>query len=178
MRAALELLYRASGFLAGFFLVAIAALTMAQIGGRLLGFAAYSFDDFAGFCLAATSFLGLAWTFRANEHIRMTLLVHHSRPALRRALELVSLAAGALLVVYFAWYACDMTITSYQIGDVSQGLVAVPLWIPQSGMALGLVVLAIAMVDDLAVLVGGGTTSFDAAEARRHQAAAGPGFER
>src|SRR6266704_2860858 len=82
MRRALDLLYKGSGFLAGFFLVAIAVLSAAQIAARELGFAAYSYDDFAGFCLAASSFLGLAYTFRENEHIRMTLLLHHERGVL------------------------------------------------------------------------------------------------
>jgi TRAP-type C4-dicarboxylate transport system permease small subunit len=176
MRAALELLYRASGLAAGFFLAAIGALTAVQIVGRLLGFAAYSFDDFAGFSMAASSFLGLAYTLRANEHIRMTLVLHHTRPALRRALEIVCLAVAAFLVGVFAWFTCDMTLTSYQLGDVSQGLVPVPLWIPQSGMALGLVVLAAAFVDDLAGALRGRTTSYADAEARR--AAETPTFER
>ena len=77
MRAALELLYKTSGLAAGFFLVAIAVLTAAQILGRVLGMPAYSFDDFAGFSMCASSFLGLAYTLRANEHIRMTLVLHH-----------------------------------------------------------------------------------------------------
>jgi TRAP-type C4-dicarboxylate transport system permease small subunit len=177
MRAALELLYRASGLLAGFFLVAIGALTAAQIAGRGLGFAAYSFDDFAGFCMAASSFLGLAFTFRENEHIRMTLVLHHARGALRRALELACLAIAAGLVGLFAWYACDMTFTSYDLHDVSQGLVAVPLWIPQSGIALGLVVLWIGVVDDLVATLRGAPTSYEAAEARK-PAAGAPAFER
>ena len=59
MRAALDRLYHASGVLAGFFLVCIGAMTLAQIGGRLLGVAARSFDDFAGFAMAASFFLGL-----------------------------------------------------------------------------------------------------------------------
>src|SRR6266704_2860860 len=70
-------------------------------------------------------------------------------PRTRRALELVSLAVAAFLVGYFGWYACDMTIISYRLKDVSQGLVAVPLWIPQAGMALGLVTLFVATTDDL-----------------------------
>lgn len=177
MRAALELLYRSSGLLAGFFLVAIAGLTAVQIAGRLLGFAAYSFDDFAGFCLAATSFLGLAWTFRANEHIRMTLVLHHTRGLVRRLLECACLVGAAFLVGLFAWYSCDMTVTSYQLGDVSQGLVAVPLWIPQSGMALGLVVLFIAVFDDLVLALRGRAASYDAAAARAPAAAAST-FER
>ena len=177
MRAALNLLYRASGHLAGFFLVAIAVLTAAQIAGRELGYAAYSFDDFAGFCLAATSFLGLAWTFRENEHIRMTLALHHARGRARRSLELACLLIAAMLVGLFAWYSCDMALTSYQLNDVSQGLVPVPLCIPQSGMALGLVVLLVAIVEDLAAVGRGAPASYEQAEARR-PAAAAPSFER
>jgi TRAP-type C4-dicarboxylate transport system permease small subunit len=176
VRGALELLYKASGLLAGFFLVAIAALTAAQIVGRQLGFGAYSYDDFAGFCLAASSFLGLAFTFRDNEHIRMTLLLHHVQGGVRRALERTCLALAALMVGYFAWHACDMTLVSYRLQDVSQGLVAVPLWFPQSGMALGLVILFIAVADDLVATLRGRGTSYEIAETRK--AGARPGFER
>lgn len=176
MRAALELLYKISGLAAGFFLVAIGALTAVQITGRLAGFAAYSFDDFAGFSMAASSFLGLAYTLRANEHIRMTLVLHHTQPPLRRVLEIVCLALATSLASLFAWFTCDMTVTSYQLNDVSQGLVPVPLWIPQSGMALGLVILAIAFVDDLLAALRNRPTSYAAAEAAR--AAETPTFER
>jgi TRAP-type C4-dicarboxylate transport system permease small subunit len=176
MRRALELLYLGSGLLAGFFLVAIAILTGVQVLGRELGLPASSYDDFAGFSLAASSFLGLAWTLRSNEHIRMTLVLHHARGRARRALELVSLACATFLVGVFAWSSCAMTLTSYQIHDVSQGLVAVPLWIPQSGMAAGLVVLFIALVDDLVCTLRGTPISYDRAAAAREPA--GPGFER
>ena len=165
MRAALQLLYRTSGQLAGFFLVAIAVLSLAQIGGRLLGFAAHSFDEFAGYCMAASSFLGLAYTLRASEHIRMALLLHRTRAAPRRALEFACLASGILLVGFFAWYAADMVWFSFVTHDVSQGLVPVPLWIPQAGMALGLAILLIALLDDLAVALAGGTASYDRVQA-------------
>src|SRR5258707_5667311 len=105
MRGALDLLYKGSGFLAGFFLVAIAVLSAAQIAARELGFAAYSYDDFAGFCLAPSSFLGLAYTFRENEHIRMPLLLHHARGGTRPGLEPVTLAAAAYLVRDLTSYA-------------------------------------------------------------------------
>jgi TRAP-type C4-dicarboxylate transport system permease small subunit len=176
MRRALDFIYRTSGLLAGFFLVAIAVLTLLQVVGRELGFAAYSFDDFAGFCLAATSFLGLAWTFRSNDHIRMTLALQHARGAVRRAMEITCLAAAAFLVGVFAWFCADMVVTSYKLHDVSQGLVAVPLWIAQSGMALGVAVLFVAIVDDLMVALRGGTTSYDAASAAK--TASEPVFER
>ena len=176
MRAALDLLYKGSGLLAGFFLVAIASLTLLQIGGRQLGFAAPSFDEFAGYCMAASSFLGLAWTFRENDHIRMTLVLHLAHGTARRALEIACLCATAFLVGFFAWYACDMVLTSFRLNDVSQGLVAVPLWIPQAGMALGLVLLFIALADDLVAVIRGRATSYAAAEARK--SSSNPSFER
>ncbi len=160
MRKFLDGLYTGSGVLAGVFLILIAALSFAQISGRVLGFDAYSFDDFAGFCMAASSFLGLAHTYRRNEHIRVGILVDRLSGRRRRILEVLCLLASTFLVAYFAWYALDMVITSYQINDVSQGLVAVPLWIPQSGMALGLAIMSIALFEDLVSLLAGGTPSY------------------
>ncbi len=164
MRKTLDWLYTGSGMLAGAFLVLIAALSLAQICGRLLGFAAYSFDDFAGFCMAASSFLGLAHTYRRNEHIRVALLVDRFSGGKRRLVEALCLAASSFLIGFFAWYAIDMAWTSYAINDVSQGLVPVPLWVPQSGMALGLSIMSIALLDDLIVALAGGTPSYLVAE--------------
>ncbi|TSA14316.1 MAG: TRAP transporter small permease [Betaproteobacteria bacterium] len=164
MRKFLDTLYTGSGILAGVFLILIAALSLAQICGRVLGFDAYSFDDFAGFCMAASSFLGLAHTYRRNEHIRVSILVDRLAGGSRRVLEILCLSASAFLIGYFAWYATDMVLTSYQINDVSQGLVPVPLWIPQSGMALGLAIMTIAMLDDLILVLRRGTPSYQIAE--------------
>ena len=164
MRTFLDGLYSGSGILAGVFLILIAALSLTQICGRLLGFDAYSFDDFAGFCMAASSFLGLAHTYRRNEHIRVSMLADRLTGGRRRALETLCLAASTFLVGFFAWYAADMVLTSYQINDVSQGLVAVPLWLPQSGMALGLAIMTIALLDDLLVVLARGTPSYLVAE--------------
>lgn len=164
MRKFLDRLYLGSGVLAGIFLILIAALSLAQISGRVLGFDAYSFDDFAGFCMAASSFLGLAHTYRRNEQIRVAIVIDRLTGGKRKAMEALCLGASTFLVGYFAWYAVDMAVTSYQINDVSQGLVAVPLWIPQSGMALGLAIVAIALFDDLVVLLAGGIPSYLAAE--------------
>ena len=117
MRAALDRLYRASGVAAAILLVGIAVMTLAQIGGRLLGFATRSYDDFAGFAMAGSFFLGLAWTMRCGEHIRVTLLLHklHGRP--RHVMEVICLAISLFICGYFAWYALDMVKTSYQLND-------------------------------------------------------------
>src|SRR5512141_5348 len=122
MRAALNAIYKGSGLLAGFFLVAIAVLSLFQIVGRLLGIAASSYDEFAGYCMAASSFLGLAWTLRCNEHIRMTLAISAAKDGLRRGLEVGCLAVGTAITGYFGWASVEMVWISYTLQDVSQGL--------------------------------------------------------
>ena len=177
MRSAFDAIYKGSGILAGCFLVGIALMSLTQIFGRLLGYAAHSFDEFAGYSMAAASFLGLAWTFRCNEHIRVTLAHSRTRGGARRALELACLIIATLMVGYFAWSTVAMVVLSYSLDDVSQGLVPVKLWIPQSGVALGLVILLVALVDDLLIVFAGGPPSYEVAAAAANTGDS-PTFER
>ena len=43
-------------------------------------------------------------------------------------------------------------LNSHEFNDISQGVDATPLWIPQIGMAVGAVVLAVAFLDDLLLM--------------------------
>ena len=161
MRAVLDAIYRFSGIAAGFFLVLIGVLSLMQISGRLLGFAAHSFDEYAGYCMSASTFLGLTWTFRCNEHIRLALLLERTNGGVRRAMEILCLGVATGIIGFFAWSTIDMTWTSFTLKEPSQGLVPILLWIPQSSMALGLTVMVVALVDDLIVAIAGGPLSYD-----------------
>ncbi len=166
MRRVLDALYRGSGALAALFLALIAALVVAQVAGRLVGVLVPGADDLAGFALTASSFLALAYTLRAGGHIRVTLLLHRAGAGQRRALELWCLALAAGVTGYFAYYVVEMAWDAYRFGDRSVGVVPVPLWIPQAAMALGTVVLAVALADDLVRVVRGGEPSYQRAEER------------
>ena len=175
MRSILEAIYRLSGVAAGLFLVLIGVLSLLQISGRLLGFAAHSFDEYAGYCMAASTFLGLTWTFRCNEHIRLALLLERTRGGVRHAMEILCLAAALAIIGFFAWSTIEMTWTSFTLKEPSQGLVPILLWIPQSSMALGLAVMALALLDDLIAAIAGNKTSYETSVAPTDNS---PSFER
>jgi TRAP-type C4-dicarboxylate transport system permease small subunit len=59
------------------------------------------------------------------------------------------LLIAAAVMVFFAWYGVGLTYDSWRFHEMAQGVVPVPLWIPQIGYAVGLVILAIAIVDEL-----------------------------
>jgi TRAP-type C4-dicarboxylate transport system permease small subunit len=161
MRLFLDGLYRLCGALAALFLAAIAVLILAQVVCRLFDTFLPAASDFAGFCLAASSFLALAYTFRAGGHIRVNLLLQRLPLAWRRRVDVIVVAVAAALVAYFAWHSLLLARESWRFNDLSEGLVPVPLWIPQSGMALGLIVLAIALVDELVNLLRGRVPSYE-----------------
>lgn len=160
----LDAIYLSAGYLAGLFLVAIFVIMIAMSGGRLIGVDVKSGDDFASWAMAATSFLGLAYTFRHGEIIRVELLLDRLSPPIRRIFNLLALAIGVAAIGYFAWYAIDMTWTSYKFNDVSQGVVVVPLWIPQLGFAGGLAIFWLALADEFLHVLFGGRPRFEKPE--------------
>jgi len=156
MRVALSYLYRGCGALAGLFLVAIAVLILLQAAGRWFGFSVQGASDYAGYSMASASFLAMAYTFGHGGHIRVTILLQRLHGRARRMMEFWCLGAATFLSGYLAFFSVKMVLVSYEIGDISQAADATPLWIPQIGMAFGSTVLAIAIAEQLIVLLLGG----------------------
>lgn len=155
LRRLLDGLYLAGGILSGFFLIAILVLMMGLSLGRPLGFDIPSGDDFAAWSMAAMAFLGLAYTFKSGDMIRVGLLIDRFEGPTKRWIEIVSLLIALGFVGFFAWHAVRFVQFSALLNDRSTGVISVPLWIPQLGYAGGLVLLAIAFLDELIhVLLG------------------------
>lgn len=149
--ALLQPIYRWSGYLAGFCIAAIFAVTMFQIIGRLVGYNPPGLTNYASYLMAATVFCGLAHTLDAGGQIRIELflsLAGKGRYWLERFGFLAS-AAMACWMTYFAWSMVSWSIT---LGDISEGMDATPLWIPQLTMAVGMTLFAMAVVDRTARL--------------------------
>jgi TRAP-type C4-dicarboxylate transport system permease small subunit len=148
VRTLLDRLYNAAGVLAALFLIGTLVMVLIGIAGRLLDFHVPGTDSYAGYCMAAAGFLALAHTLKRGEHIRVTLLVEHLHGKAQHALELWALGIATLLAALFAFYSVRLSFQSWQFNDISTGNDAMPLWIPQLTMAVGTVILLVALVDD------------------------------
>jgi TRAP-type C4-dicarboxylate transport system permease small subunit len=159
----LERLYWSFGALAALFLLAIFAIMMVMSLGRFQ-FARIDIpagDDIVAWCMVSLSFLGLAHTFRSGEMIRVGLLLDVLPAAARRWLELLVLTLATLLIGFFAWHAVHFTYHSWLFNDLAQGVLPVPLWIPQLGMALGLGVFALALAQEWLHVLRGGAPRYE-----------------
>ncbi len=155
VRKTLDALYLGAGWLAGGFLIVILLMMLALSIGRQLSINVKSGDDITSWCMAAMAFLGLAHTFKSGEMIRVGLLTDKLSGWTKHCTEIFALLMATVITGYFAWEVVKMTYTSYVIHDMSTGVLVVPLWIPQLGFAAGLVILFIAVVDELVhVLLG------------------------
>jgi TRAP-type C4-dicarboxylate transport system permease small subunit len=161
MRRLLDGLYLAAGYAAAFFLVVVFALMMIMSVGRQFGLNVPAGDDFAAWSMAAMSFLGLAHMFKRGEMIRVGLLLERLKGAPKQLFEITSHAVGFLFVSYFAWQAGRLAHDSWRFSDMSTGTVAVPMWIPQLGLVTGLTILAIALLDELMIVLSGRPPSYE-----------------
>ena len=170
VRRLLNWLYVASGVLSCFFLTAMLGSILLQIFGRFVDFT-FDATEISGFFLAAGTFTGLAYTFSNGAHIRMTVLIQGASPAGRRIVELVCCGLAGAGTGYLAWYTILLARDSKRFGDLSTGLLALPLWMPQSVMAFGLVILTIAFADEFVRVAAGKVPVFKDVEEAEFEAA-------
>lgn len=155
MRSPLAPLYNAALWLAGLFMIALLAAIILSILGRQFDFYIRGIDSYAGYFMAAASFLALAGTLAKGDHIRVTLVIGRLTGNARRGLELFCLVMAVAISGAFAFYSVKMAWWSWKFNDISTANDATPLWIPQIGMALGTVVFCIAFVEELVLVLLG-----------------------
>ena len=148
MRRFLDFLYDAAAWAAALCMVGVLAMVLTSILGRQFHFHLPGTDAYAGYAMAAAGFLALAHTLKKGEHIRVTLIIGRLTGGTRRVLEMWSLSVAVLLSGLFAFYACRLVWQSHAFYDMSTSNDATPLWIPQLAMAVGTVLLFVALVDE------------------------------
>ena len=167
MRRFLDRLYAASGALAAVCLASIALVMLAQAGMREAGLLFRGADDIVSWLCAASAFLALGHTFRRGELVRIGIVIDRLPPRPRRAVALAALAITLAFVAYMAYAVLRFVFESWKFNEVAQGLIQIPIWIPQMSFVLGALVLLVAVLDEFIVLLRGGKPAYEAAEQDR-----------
>ncbi len=176
LRAALDALYAFSAYAGAAFVLGIGLLIASQVIGREFGQQVKGADDLTAWSVVAAAFLPLAYTYRTNGQIRVTLVIERLTGARRRILERIVLALALFLVGFLCYSGFDMAWDSFRFDDHSNGLIVIPLWIPQISIGIGTLIFLIALLDDLAASLAGREPSYQrAAEAASDADPASPG---
>ena len=171
MRRFLDRLYFGAGVLAAAAIAGICALMLAQALGRELGVLLPGADDIVAWLCAAAAFLALGHTFRSGDLVRVGVFLDRLPARARWVAEIVALAITASFTTYMLWAVTRFVYDSWQFNEVAQGLIKVPIWIPQLSLVAGIAIFFVAVLDELVAVLRKQKPSYQLAEEAR--AAAG-----
>ena len=149
----LRTLYRLSGYIAAIFLILVATFILTGIASRIFGFYIRGLAEYSGYCMAASSFLALAYTFGEKGHIRITLFLEKSSKSIRRYLELWCLSIATFFSGFLSFYFLKMLMISFRFQERSEGADEILIWIPQVSVALGSTIFFICVLHNFILLI-------------------------
>lgn len=168
LRRALDALYALGGGLAALCVLTILLLMLYAAAGRVLEWRVSWVNDVVAWLCAAAAFLGMAYSFRNGDFVRVTLVLESVPERVRRQLEVLSLAIAAVAIGYLGYWAARFTYESWEFNDIAGNMVAIPIWIPQMSFVVGTAILVLAVVDECVNVVLGRKPTYVARVEERH----------
>jgi TRAP-type C4-dicarboxylate transport system permease small subunit len=148
LRRFLDGLYAASLAAAGLFLVGIFALMIGEAVFRKSGSYITGANELIGWFCAAAGFLALPATFKRGDMVRVTYAVDALAPAARKGLLLGCLAVALVFVGYMGLAVGAYLVEGWRSEELTQGMILIPVWIPQSSFLVGVALLFLAVADE------------------------------
>ena len=149
----LNQLYKFSGYIAAIFLIFVAVFILIGISSRIFGFYIRGLAEYSGYCMAASSFFALAYTFVDGGHIRITLFLEKLSGKKKKIVELWCLTIASFFSGYLSFYFIKMLIISYKFQERSEGADEILIWIPQTSVAIGSTIFFISVFHQLILLI-------------------------
>jgi TRAP-type C4-dicarboxylate transport system permease small subunit len=167
VRRFLDRLYDGAGVAAGIAMAAICVLMLAQAAGREAGILIRGAEDIVAWLCAACAFLALGHTFRSGDLVRVGVFLDRLPERARWYAELGALGVTALFTAYMLWAVTRFVYDSYAFKEVAQGLIRVPIWIPQLSLVVGIAIFFVAVLDELATVLRRQKPAYQRAEEAR-----------
>ena len=168
MRRFLDRLYLAAAYVAACCVLLIMILMIGQSILRELHVRTGAVNDVVSWLCAAAAFFAMAHAFKHGDFVRVTLLLEKLSIQAQKRFKLAALSIAAVSVAYLAYWANRFTYESWVFNDTAQGMLPMPMWIPQLSFALGSILLLVAVVDELVIVLRGGRPSYVVALEQRH----------
>lgn len=168
LRRALDGLYALGGGMAALCVLAILILMIWASAGRLFEWRVSWVNDVVAWLCAAAAFLGMAYSFRNGDFVRVTLVLEWASPAVRRWMEVIALAVATIALAYLGYWAAMFTYESWAFNDIAGNMVAIPIWIPQMSFVLGSAILLIAALDECVGVLRGHRPTYVTRVEERH----------
>jgi TRAP-type C4-dicarboxylate transport system permease small subunit len=136
----------------GLFLVEI-------IGRTYFDWSTFIEDEYSAYFLLGLVFMGLAYGFKTEAHISISIVTSNLSPRNRHLMDLLGSLICIGFFIYFAFFAWDLVAMSYEVGERSNSIMRTPVFIPESALFIGCLLVIIQLVKriiNVTILLGQG----------------------
>ena len=139
-----------SAILSALALLAMTGIVCHEVFARyVLNEPTYWGTEIATYILLGMIYVGLAPAQKSGSHIQVELVLSLLSPVRRQKVELVAHWVGLFFVTVTAWQMVAFTYQEYVNDTRDWGLLSTPQWIPETPVAAGLIVFALAILADV-----------------------------
>ena len=112
-------------------------ITLEVAGRKLFGFSTLVADEFSGYLLVVTTFMGGAYTLKMKGFTRMEVIYNRFKGGSRWMIDLVFNLVSLVFLIIIDYWLWVHILSSYRSGLTSISIFQTPLYIPQVFMGIG-----------------------------------------
>jgi len=126
------------GYISSVFMIFIVALILIEIFLRTFFHTSTLIsDEYSAYFFVVVVMLGLAYTFKDEGHIRITIIPGKLNPKLNKILDIICLLIALALTVFMFYYSMKMVIDTRSLDMRADSIAETPVYIPQIALPVG-----------------------------------------
>ena len=151
----LDHVYLGMGYLCGTMFLLLALFITYQVIARKFNFVmAPGMDLMSGYTMAMASTWAFSYALRTGSHVRIDVLLPFMSTRVRWWADQTALASIFFFIGVTSWKTWEMVMKSYDIGAVTNTYPLVPLWVPQTFVAIGFSMMAFTAIHMMLDMIG------------------------
>jgi len=138
----------AGAILSALLIVALVVLIMVEIIGRsFFDYSTMLADEYSGYFYLAAIFLGLAYTFNQEGHIRISIVTSRLSDSIKRWVDVLAGTMTLVILLFALYYSWDFMVESKEMEMLSEGVSETPLYLTQIPIVIGLALFVLAVLN-------------------------------
>ena len=143
----IDKLSKGGAYLSGLLLISLVCLILTEI------FLRYFFDkstmiadEYSGYMYLASIFLGLAYTFTQNGHIRINIITSKLSKGSNKIIDVFASIITIAVLLFILYRTILFTYDSYELEMLSEAVSETPLYLTQIAMPVGITLFILAVI--------------------------------
>lgn len=134
-------------YLASVLLLSLVCLILIEITIRhFFDLSTFIADEYSGYLYLASIFLGLAYTFKENAHIRINIITSRLSKKANKIFDILASVITILVLCFVLYRTILFTYDSYELEMLSEAVSETPLYLTQIVMPLGIFIFILAVL--------------------------------